>query len=437
VSLGGTLGSRAAGRPGPRAGALGAGLVLCAGLLLAGPEPGWAARPLAGPWQQVLLRQRYRLSSAWNDEYCPPRPAQRSSRRPVAVELTGDGGRYSLRGGRHLRSGSHACISKNPAVKFTGYDAAQRTTRCSTSPQEATREEETHRLVQIDDEHIELRAQFHYLVVLKGHTCEAWMTEVRRFERAPLPAAPPPEVATPPPAPDAGPATPVEVAAAEPPADTPATAGVDPQGRRRRSSEGGLELRLQGAKDERGGVASTKGAEELRRYGEVAGGRGPVGYLLALALGLLALAAGTGGLVWLLRGSGRGAPRRPPSQGPGGADPEEHESVQPADAGPPEPGLGDAERAATVVDSPPPVPEPPGAAQPERQECPDCGRSLPPEARFCPFDGADLLPPPPEPAACKVCPVCGATYGPRESFCGRDGAPLIRPPGGVVPASES
>ncbi|MDY0060171.1 MAG: zinc ribbon domain-containing protein [Myxococcota bacterium] len=382
-----------------------------------------------GAWRQVLQRQSYRFAPTWSAELCPPRPPDKGSTAARPVQLTGSTERYLFRSGRDT-FGSHDCLSSNPALEFRGYDPASGTTRCQTPDSSATREEEEHRLIRRGEHALEITARFHYHWILKGAVCEAWMDEVRRFERtppapppAPEPPPPPPEVAapTPPPAltPPAAPTTP-----AAPPSAPPAT-------RPRESSPSQLTVVLP---EQRGGPREIKGGAAVshRRTGSLEAHGVTASRTLVLVgalVGLLLL--GLLASLWLARRARQraGLDTLLPLEA-------EHEPAElimvelpaQADEDPPPPSP-----AAPAATSPPPgSPAPVTVPADEGPACPRCGRRLPAGARFCPFDGASVPTPatdPPSrpalPTFVRICPECQAEYPPEQESCPRDGALLL------------
>lgn len=69
-----------------------------------------------------------------------------------------------------------------------------------------------------------------------------------------------------------------------------------------------------------------------------------------------------------------------------------------------------------------------GAPGAGRVFCTECGRALPPGARFCPFDRAPAPPATEPPAASTTCPCCGRTLPTGARFCPFDRTPLGKGP---------
>lgn len=461
-------------------------LLLDAAILTAilawGPAPVLAA-PLAGTWRQTLHSQSYRLAPSWSNEFCPPRPPDRQIARVREFRLDTDGDRYTLRSGREV-FGSHDCLSENPAVKLQGYDPAARLTRCATPETLGTHEVDSHRLVLRGEDALEIEGEYHFFWKLKGHMCEAWMTELRRFERVavPEPAEPAPTSeqpeAIPPPPQAEQPRAPEPPAQPEPlPAELPlrktrpgqepgAQALAEPRAapRPRASARADIELprderARQDVRQQRGGAAFQR-----RQSGNVESPASGNAWLLFLLAALAASAVAVLPFV-LQRRSRQGQPPDQPVL-------EEGELIffHPEE---PEPGRNELPVAQSLVKERPAVP--PGIV------CPRCGTELPPDARFCPFDATplaasdaassgqaqqalasrspldlrvcprcqrqyagalDTCPADGAPLvailcearetasvrtgqAFKVCPLCDARYAPEVSFCGRDGTPLV------------
>ncbi len=76
-------------------------------------------------------------------------------------------------------------------------------------------------------------------------------------------------------------------------------------------------------------------------------------------------------------------------------------------------------------------------AQGTAKRCPTCSTIFPPDAAFCPLDGATLVAavagsdaprPAPAPSAVrpsKLCPICGEKFPAEARFCGKDGVALV------------
>jgi len=343
------------------------------------------AQPLDGPWRQVLQQQRYRLAQGWSTEYCPRRPADSRSARTLDLTLQGDGTpTWELGGNRRGRAGSHRCLSANPDVRFEAYDPGARRTRCATPAGVATREEEVHELHVQGPAALELRAEYHYRWALEGHTCEAWMSELRRYERtlaepAVAPAPPPPSPAPVAPAPE-------PLAAAPSPEEPERSASRAPApDSRRRSGAEAFELRLAAGEEGPAGSAARGGAAVERRAGQA---EAPLGSRRAVWLALLVLlvAAAAAGVVLLRQRAAAAAPER---------------------------GSG------------PPPPSSP-------RTCPECERRLDPDQIFCPYDGTQVGPlrPPSNELEHRICPLCQRAFPADWTHCPDDDLPLLSVFGG-------
>ncbi len=348
--------------------------------LAAAPDP-VTAEDLSGAWIRTSMSQVYRVADSWKRESCDAPPRNRYSSKRVTYRVSGDpSSRYEFSAGRRDGFGSHRCMSRNPEVSFRSYDPGSMTTRCATGPSSGTLEEETHTLRLTDPNHAVVTARYHYLAKIAGQVCEAWMVEKRAFERAePVRVAKVGE----PPAPRPEPK--VDIAPKPKPVHAPRS-----QPRPRRRAQGRIEVDL-GERDRIIGMAQGRGGVEWRRVGEV-----EAGGAWAMVLGLVSFALGLVAVAFVFR-SRRRRSVHPPDEPIIYDLPGEDEAL---------PGEDDGSRPVGLV-----------------KRCPVCGRSLPGDALFCPFDGTSLGA---GVAANVTCPACGRTYPPGTEVCPEDGQRLVR-----------
>ncbi|MBM4318369.1 MAG: hypothetical protein FJ125_00035 [Deltaproteobacteria bacterium] len=443
-------------------------LLLAIAILLAG-HPGAAHGALgAGAWRQTRFSQTYRLAPTWNTEFCPERPTDRHQTRSREFQLSEAGEHYSFRSGRES-FGSHDCLSENPAVKLQSFDPATRTTRCATPESLGTHEIEGHRLIQHADDVLVLRGEYHYFWKLKGHLCEAWMIEERRFERQqaaePLRAEQTPEPVSPPPqAPEARsppetapPATPPEGGTTRPAREQVPSSGAAarPRIREHRLT---FEVLLDEQEERPAGVQRGGAAIQRRLSGSAEAPVGGSRNVLLLTLGggvaLVLLAVVLLAVRLLRRQQTRPPDPLPERDGsevvffePGLPSSVAGETGQPASPEREAPAAATAATAATaapataVAAAPPPpatavaatLPSPAAAATSpsarDKVTCPRCGAQLPGDARFCPFDATPLAGPAAagnEPLAIvRICPTCQQQFSAPLEACPADGSPLL------------
>ena len=384
-----------------------AGLI---GLALAAPAT--ASADLSGEWKHKRTKLTFKVT-AWGEE-CGPRPQTTNRKERGKVVVTEAGGKIEFKK-RRWKFGTHRCLSQNPELKFKGYSAGTRTTKCATPASSSKGESGSYTLKTPDDNTIRYEGSTIYDWSLKGVSCKATMKEVQLFARPP-PAAPAPVAEpTPPSAPEPEPPpAPEPVVAQQDVVEEVVDAVTGKVTRRRKKKGGGYVLDLEGSAG-RGGAGGLGGLADERHQVGTASARRGTGLALGIILATVAISlfAGAFLLVSRRRKRGRGGPTG--SAGGGGAsyggggrdgggaagDGLRASSAVARPRPPPDSRTQGAGRSAAQIASQPPrgpgvmtgAPPPPPVSQSgagARMMCPKCSRDYDPAERFCPYDASKL-----------------------------------------------
>lgn len=371
------------------------------------------AADLSGEWKHKRTKLTFNIT-AWGDE-CGPRPQTVNRKERGTVTVSEAGGKIELKK-RRWKFGSHRCLSQNPELKFKGYDAGSRTTKCATPAGSAKGEKGSYALKTPDDNTIRYEGSTVYDWSLKGVSCKATMKEVQLFERVVQTPPPPPPVAAPEPAPAPTPEPVPEpvVAQEEEVIEEVVDEVTGKVTRRRKKKGGGYVLDLEGAAG-RGGAGGLGGlTDERRQVGKGTARRG-AGLALGIVLATVAISLFAGAFLLVSRrrrrrrgpsgGSGGGGGGGHRAEGGGGESDEDRlgaSAIGEQPRPPPASRRGGGAGAAQISSRPPRergpgsgalAPPPPPVSQSGaggRMLCPKCDRDYDPAERFCPYDAAKL-----------------------------------------------